>query len=124
MISDFKVSKTIGGKPRNVIETKELLATGAGSTTICEVVLRASEQTYIEIEPYKIDEMENLILEFCESIANKDVNVNKNNYESEEKIVIPQEIERAIRNMTELKITFRTVPDGDKKKTEKLDKAE
>ncbi|WP_375510834.1 hypothetical protein [uncultured Nostoc sp.] len=35
LISDFNVSKTIANKSRNVIETKELLSTGAGKTTIC-----------------------------------------------------------------------------------------
>jgi hypothetical protein len=36
------------------------------------VIIKAAEKTYIEIEPYPVDEMENLIFEFCESIANKD----------------------------------------------------
>jgi len=118
LISDFKVSKTIGGKSRNVIETKELLATGSGRTTICEVILKASAKTYIEIEPYTVDEMENLILEFCDSIADED------NSESEQKIMISQEVERAIRNIIELKISFKSVMDGDKKRNQKIDKAE
>ena len=80
LISDFKVSKTIHGRTKNVTETKELLSTGAGKTTICEVIIKASEKTYIEIEPYTVDEMENLIFDFCDSIANKD------NAQSEEKI--------------------------------------
>jgi hypothetical protein len=109
LISDFKVSKTIHGKTKNVTETKELLSTGAGRTTICEVIIKASEKTYIEIEPYTVDEMENIVFEFCDSIANKD------NTQSEDKIIISTEIERAIRNVTELKITSKTVYDGDKK---------
>jgi hypothetical protein len=109
LISDFKVSKTIHGRTKNVTETKELLSTGAGKTTICEVIIKASEKTYIEIEPYTVDEMENIIFDFCDSIANKD------NAQSEEKIIISTEIERAIRNVTELKITSKTVYDGDKK---------
>nr|MDJ0677070.1 hypothetical protein [Calothrix sp. MO_167.B42] len=117
LISDFKVSKTIGGKTRDVIETKELLSTGSGRTTICEVVIKASDTTYIEIEPYTIDEMENLIFEFCESIANKE------NFDSEQKVIISQEIERAIRNITELKITHKTVDDGKKKNKTRTDLA-
>ncbi|MEH2241504.1 hypothetical protein [Nostoc sp.] len=109
LISDFKVSKTINGKTKNVTETKELLSTGAGRTTICEVIIKASEKTYIEIERYTVDEMENLIFDFCDSLANRD------NTQSEEKIIISQEIERVIRNITELKITSKTVDDGDKK---------
>jgi signal recognition particle GTPase len=34
LISDFHVSKTIANRSRNIIETKELLSTGAGRTTI------------------------------------------------------------------------------------------
>ncbi|MEH2038165.1 hypothetical protein [Nostoc sp.] len=117
LIRDFNISKTINGKTKNVIETKELLSTGAGKTTICEVIIKASEKTYIEIEPYTVDEMENLIFEFCDSIANKD------NIQSEDKIIISGEIERAIRNVTELKITNKTVYDGDKKNIVRTDKA-
>jgi hypothetical protein len=118
LISDFKVSKTIGGKSRNVTETKQLLATGSGRTTICEVILKSSEKTYIEIEPYTVSEMENLIFDFCDSVANTD------DFESEQKVMISQEIEKAIRNITELKISFKSVLDGDKKKSQKIDKAE
>ncbi|MHC5770313.1 MAG: hypothetical protein ACYTXI_32830 [Nostoc sp.] len=117
LISDFKVSKTINSKIKDVIETKELLSTGAGKTTICEVIIKAAEKTYIEIEPYTVDEIENLIFEFCDSIANKD------NPQSEQKIIISQEIERAIRNITELKITSKTVYDGDKKNILRIDQA-
>lgn len=117
LISDFRVSKTIGGKTKDVIETKELLSTGLGRTTICEVILKAAEKTYIEIEPYTVDEMENLIFDFCDSITNR------NNPQSEQKIIISQEIERAIRNITELRIITKTVPDGDKTKIIRIDKA-
>ncbi|MEH2319695.1 hypothetical protein [Nostoc sp.] len=108
LISDFKVSKIINGKTKNVTETKELLSTGSGKTTICEVIIKASEKTYIEIEPYTVDEMENLIFEFCDSIVNRD------NSQSEDKIIISEEIERVIRNITELKITSKKVDDGGK----------
>lgn len=120
LISDFKVSKIINGKTTNVIETKELLSTGSGRTTICEVIIKASEKTYIEIEPYTVDEMENLIFDFCDSIANS---ANRDNTQSEEKIIISEEIERAIRNVTELKITSKTVSDGEKKNTLRTDQA-
>ncbi|MEH2027992.1 hypothetical protein [Nostoc sp.] len=115
LISDFNVSKTIANKSRNVTETKELLSTGAGKTTICEVIIKAAEKTSIEIEPYAVDEMENLIFEFCESIANKD------NPNLAQNTIISKEIERAIRNITEMKLRFKTISDGDKKKTEIID---
>ena len=106
LISDFNVSKTINKKARNVIETRELLSTGAGRTTICEVIIKAAEKTYIEIEPYTVDEMENLIFEFCDLIGNE------NNTNSESKPIISQEIERAIRNIVNLKKVNESVIDG------------
>jgi hypothetical protein len=117
LISDFRVSKTINGKPKDVIETRELLSTGAGKTTICEVIIKAADKTYIEIEPYTINEMENLIFEFCDYIANKE------NTQLEQRIIISEEIQRAIRNVIELKKITKSVPDGEKNKTITLDKA-
>ncbi|RCJ25309.1 hypothetical protein A6S26_16095 [Nostoc sp. ATCC 43529] len=114
LISDFNVSKTIANKSRNVIETKELLSTGGGRTTICEVIIKAAEKTYIEIEPYSVDEMENLIFEFCDYIADK----YKDNPQADQKIIISKEVERAIRNITEMKSRYQTISEGDKKKTE------
>ncbi|MEH2414371.1 hypothetical protein [Nostoc sp.] len=134
LISDFNVSKTKKGKTTNVIETKELLSTGGGKTTICEVIIKASEKTYIEVEPYTVDEMENLIFDFCDSIANRDntqsddkiiisTEIERAIRNVTEKIIISEEIERAIRNVTELKITSKTVNDGDKKNTLRTDTA-
>ncbi len=119
LISDFNVSKTIAGKSRNVTETKELLSTGAGKTTICEVIIKAGEKTYIEIEPYTVDEMENLIFEFCDYIANKD----KDNFRPDEKIIISKEIERAIRNVIDMKLRYKTTSDSENRRTEILDPA-
>lgn len=117
LISDFNVSKTINKRARNVIETKELLSTGAGRTTICEVIIKAAEKTYVEIEPYTIDEMENLIFEFCDLIGNE------NNTNSESKPIISQEIERAIRNIVNLKKVNESVIDGDSTRVTRVDRA-
>jgi hypothetical protein len=110
LISEFKVSKTISGKTKDVLETKELLSTGAGRTTICEVIIKAAKETYIEIDPFTVDEMENIILEFCDYIATKD------KPELDQKIVISEEIERAIRNIIQLRKINKSVPDGGKAK--------
>lgn len=117
LIGNFNITKNINGKNRNVIETRELLSTGSGRTTICEVVLKAAEKTYIEIEPYTIDEMENLIFDFCESITNK------NTLSSEPKAIISQEIERAIRNMIDLRKVNQSIIDGDRTRAILVDKA-
>ncbi|MEH2110482.1 hypothetical protein [Nostoc sp.] len=117
LISDFKGSKIINGRTRDVIETKALLSTGSGKTTICEVIIKAAEKTYIEIEPYTVDEMENIISEFCEYIASKE------DTQSDQKIIISEEIERAIRNVIKLKKVNKSVTDGDNNKTIRIDKA-
>lgn len=113
LISDVKVTRTIHRKTTDFIATKELLSTGSGRTTICEVILKAAEKTYIEIEPYTVDEMENLIFDFCDSIVirnrdNSDANTNPDNT-----IVISQEIKRAIRNIVGLKEVTERVTDSD-----------
>ncbi|UKO99895.1 hypothetical protein [Nostoc sp. UHCC 0870] len=118
LISDFRVSKTINGKTRDAIGTKALLSTGSGKTTICEVIIKAADKTYIEIEPYTVDEMENLIFEFCNYIANKE------NPQSEQRIIISEEIQRAIRNVIELKRITKSVPNGEKSKSITVDQAQ
>lgn len=120
LISEFKASKTnAAGKSRIVMETKELLSTGSGKTTICEVIIKAGEKTYIEIEPYTVDEMENIIFEFCDYIAEQD----KDNNQAEQKIIISKEVERAIRNIIDMNLRYKKIYDGDKKKTETVDSA-
>lgn len=117
MISDFKVSRINNKKTTNFIATKELLSTGSGRTTICEVILKAAKKTYIEIEPYTVDEMESLIFEFCASI------VNENSLNPESKPIISQEIEKAIRNIVDLKIIFKSVTEDNKTRSIPIDKA-
>jgi len=107
LISDFNVSKT----------PKELLSTGSGKTTICEVIIKAAEKTYIEIEPYTVDEMESLILEFCDYIADKD------NPQSDQKIIISTEIQRAIRNIIKMNFHNKAIYDGVKNKPKRIDTA-
>ncbi len=117
LISDFRVSRTNNNRTKNFIATRELLSTGSGRTTICEVILKAAEKTYIEIEPYTVDEMESLVFEFCDSITNE------NNPNSESKPIISQEIERAIRNITDLKIVHKSVTEDDKTRSIPIDRA-
>ncbi|WP_335074628.1 hypothetical protein [Nostoc sp.] len=117
LTSDFTVSNNSGRKNENETGTKELLSTGAGRTTICEVIIKPSEKTYIEIEPYTVDEMENIISEFCEYIAKKD------NPKTEQRIIISKEVERAIRNVIEMKSRSKTIYVSNKPKKETIDAA-
>jgi hypothetical protein len=117
LISDFKGSKNASSRTKDEIKTKELLSTGQGRTTICEVIIKAADKTYLEIEPYTINEIENLIFEFCDYIASKD------NPPIEQKIIISEEIDRAIRNIIDLKKVKIAVNDGDKNRPIRIDQA-
>lgn len=117
LIGNFNVSKTIGNRVKDVTETQELLATGSGRTTICEVIIEAAQKTYIKIEPYTIQQMKSMILEFCESLSDKE------NITGEPKVMFSKEIETAIRNVTDLNRVYRTITEGDQKQSIKIDKA-
>lgn len=117
LIGNFKVSKTVNGRIRHVTETQELLATGSGRTTLCEVIIKAAEKIYIEIEPYTAAQIESMILEFCDSLSEQE------NIQGEQKQMISRELETAIRNIINLNKTSKTVTDGDKKQTVRIDKA-
>jgi hypothetical protein len=107
LIGEFKVSKTVSGKTKTITETQELLSTGAGRTTICEVIIKPDVKTSIEIEPYPIDKMESLINEFCGSFSDGD--------EPSAEEAISEEIKRAVRNITNYRIETKTFTDGDRK---------
>ncbi len=115
LVGDFTVQKTTAGKARTLTETQELLATGSGRTTICEVVIEASEQTAIVIEPYDLGEMERLVQDFCESLADAGP--------GERKAMLSREVDTAIRNVIGLLITTVTTPDGEKGTTTRVDRA-
>jgi len=117
-VGSFNVSKTIAGKVRNVNEVKELLATGSGRTTICEVIIEASvDDTYIEIEPYSEEQMVSMISDFCDSISDTE------DIHGEAKVMFSKELETAIRNIIALKKISETTTEGDKRQTRRIDMA-
>jgi len=116
MVGDATVQKTTGGKARTLTETQELLATGSGRTTICEVVLEAAEQTAIVVEPYGTGEMERMIQDFCDGLADA-------GGPGERKAMLSREMETAIRNVIGLPTTTVANPDGEKGATIRVDRA-
>jgi DNA-binding transcriptional MerR regulator len=87
-----------GGKNPTAKQVKELLSTGAGKSTICEVVIRPAERTYVEIDPYEVRELQQLIEDFGLWIWQKaHPTVMKERVE-----IPPDELLRAIRNIVEL----------------------
>jgi hypothetical protein len=103
LIGDFEGNKTINGKSRSVVETRELLATGSGRTTICEVIIKSAPTTHVEIDPYTAEEMTELILNFCDSLLQEE------NISGEQKVPIPREVETAVRNIIGLKRVVRQI---------------
>ena len=74
----------------------EVLQTGSGRTTVCEVEVRESNRVSIEIEPYSNEEIEKYLEEFSTYIEDK---VLKTTSQRKEVYTLSSEIERALRNM-------------------------
>ena len=115
LVGEFAVQKTMAGKPRTVTESQELLATGSGRTTICEVVIEAGGQTAIVVEPYDAGEMERMIQDFCDGLAEAAG-------PGERKGMLSREVETAIRNVVGLPVSTVTSTDGEKSTT-RVDRA-
>jgi hypothetical protein len=93
-----EIKKTVGTKEKSVTKYQELLTTGSGKTTICEVVIRPALHTFIEIDPYEHDEIYQLIDDFGLWVWQK-----VHPEESKKKVEIPpNELLRAIRNVVAL----------------------
>lgn len=92
-------TKKKAGKTIEVV--KEVLSTGSGKTTICEVVIKPAATTFIEIEPYPAARVEQELDEFSAYIWQK-VYPPKDQ-DAASIAVPPAELLRAIRNMVDLK---------------------
>ena len=114
LIGQFS-SESDGDKKTSRIQ--ELLNTGSGRTTICEVIIKPNDSTYIEIDPYPKDKLANLIDDFCNSFNEQ----NEVASQSEETISI--ELDRAIRNMIGFKKDQVTLKENGKKVSKRIDRA-
>lgn len=89
-------------KYKTIKSIEEILSTGSGKTTICEVIIKPASETYIEISPCSEEDMIELIKEFCIDIWQKVYPNDKCEYFSE---TSSTELIRAIRNIVNLKET-------------------
>jgi GTPase SAR1 family protein len=97
-VANSRSVETNSSKSKKRNKFKELLSTGSGKTTICEVVIRAAGYTNIEIEPYAKKELQQIIEEFSLWIWQKQYS-----QVVKEKVEIPpDELLRAIRNIVQL----------------------
>lgn len=98
--------------PERVIRvTEDMMATGSGFTTLCEVVVKPGDTNKFEIDPYPREEVERTIDDFC---MNTWVKVYPDSFDGGQKgsggepPSFPSELVRAVRNMVKL-------PSGDRK---------
>lgn len=103
LVGKFDKQEELGKKTVTIKKTESLLATGSGRTTISEVIMKSSDKTYIQIDPYPRDVVEDYIKDFCESLY-KDTN--------EGDTMIETELERAIRSFIGWKKTGAKDKDG------------
>jgi len=92
----FERQEEINKKSVKITKTEPLFSTASGRTTICEVIIKAGDNTFIEIEPYSREIVETFISDFCESLYESDNNEGES---------LPTELERAIRSFINLKKT-------------------
>jgi hypothetical protein len=91
---------------RQIMKIEELFPTGSGRTTICEVFVKLSDKTYIEIDPYTEEELKELIEHFAEVIFSRATpkDSEKDSQSSAKGVnILSEELERALRNIIDLK---------------------
>ena len=102
LIKEVEVTKTRGDQKVTIKKFKELLSTGSGKSTICEVVIRPAKHTYVEIDPYESNELQQLIEEFGLWIWQKSHPTTVKEWVE----IPPDELLRAIRNIVDLPETI------------------
>ncbi len=99
-----KLSKTGPEKVFHV--TEDLMATGAGFTTLCEVVIMPANGNRFVIEPYGRQEVERTIADFCQVVWKRVYPDSEDSGQQagggSEQVNFPPELVRAVRNMVKL----------------------
>lgn len=101
LIYETRITRKTGSKKRTISVFRELLSTGSGNTTICEVVIRPGARTSIEIEPHSDEAVRQLIDEFCTRIWVRAYPGSMGDERSSEPF--PPEYDKAVRNMIDLR---------------------
>jgi hypothetical protein len=98
-------------------EIVDILKTGAGRTTVCEVRIEHAPKISIRVEPLSIEEVMRVVHNFAEFIWNK----SKKNVSDDEEggNLLSEELTRCIRNMLGLTIERRKSEDGKLKSSDK-----
>ena len=103
------------------IEVTEILKTGPGYTTLCEVELQLSEnESKIFIDPYSEEDLIDTLSVFADFIQNS-TSPDKDNPNNPGKQIISTELGRAIKNITNLNPVTQEVIEKGKKITKRID---
>lgn len=85
-----------------------ILSTGSGRTTLCEVEISTGPQLGIEVTPYSEAEVKSYLTDFAQYLHVSDIAESDN----PESFKLSAEVERALRNMLDLRISRTKNPDG------------
>ncbi len=99
---ETKTERTVNKKQRVIKEMQTVLTVSSGGTTMCEVELRASPTTSIQLEPYTNEETIQILKIFAEYLMSKVDISSENDVENDEEKnseSLPKELRRAIRNI-------------------------
>jgi len=86
-----------------------VLSTGSGRTTLCEVEIKAGDNTSIEVLPCSIEEVNSYLSDFALYLKSDNDSFNAS---EEEGFKLSAEVERALRNMLDLKKSRSKAADG------------
>lgn len=85
-----------------------ILSTGSGRTTLCEVEISAGTQLGIEVTPHSEAEVQSYLTDFAQYLHISDIEESDNS----ESFKLSAEVERALRNMLDLRISRTKTPEG------------
>lgn len=85
-----------------------ILSTGSGRTTLCEVEISAGAQLGIEVTPHTEAEVKSYLTDFAQYLHISDTAESDNS----ESFKLSAEVERALRNMLDLRISRTKNPEG------------
>ncbi|NJL57099.1 hypothetical protein HC928_19610 [bacterium] len=87
------------GKRRKALVN--LLPTGSGRTTLCEMLIKPDQSSLIEIETYDPKDFEQVVKQYCDYIWGK---IGKDDSDQKAAEALPAELNRAINNIVGLKM--------------------
>lgn len=105
-LTGLEVPNPDGGTPLPVLEV------GGGGITICEVHLRSGPEYGLVVEPRSDDEIRADVMDFAEHLRSGQVGDSDGDENDRESQGISKEVERAIRNMSGLKIRRKKAEGG------------